>query len=326
VRGFRLGVSYGQDKKSYDVREYADVEDHNIQLSADYTWKKVALHGVWTLLDRKPGAPNAEAIQATWQGATQTDITERKRHLFSGIFTLTPTDKLLISLNAQKQKNDFAESVTGLLDQTFDSFGADLTYVANDKLSLFGGYVYEKYYFLMSAAYIPRGQNPPFDPANVWDNDTTDKVDSFRAGFNWVPKPDKVELNASIDYSKPRSDSQYDFAAAGSPIGGLNEANGVFPANVPPLPGFPSFTFNSFPLVSKEFFITRLNLSYHVHKNVTLGALWWWQKYDNVDWQTDLMQPYMGRVDPGANRWFFLGARVPAYDANIFRASVTYRF
>ena len=40
----------------------------------------------------------------------------------------------------------------------------------------------------------------------------------------------------------------------------------------------------------------------------------------------DVLQPYMGRVDPGANRWFFLGATIPSYDANIFRASLTYTF
>jgi hypothetical protein len=54
--------------------------------------------------------------------------------------------------------------------------------------------------------------------------------------------------------------------------------------------------------------------------------MYWKQKYDNDDWQTDITQPYMGRVDPGANRWFFLGANIPSYDANIFRASLTYTF
>ncbi len=62
--------------------------------------------------------------------------------------------------------------------------------------------------------------------------------------------------------------------------------------------------------------------------------LYWKQKYDNDDWQTGSpMHPdrrraaaVHGRVDPGANRWFFLGATIPSYDANIFRASVTYTF
>jgi hypothetical protein len=34
----------------------------------------------------------------------------------------------------------------------------------------------------------------------------------------------------------------------------------------------------------------------------------------------------MGHVDPGANRWFFLGAGVPSYNADIFRVSLSYTF
>ena len=95
---------------------------------------------------------------------------------------------------------------------------------------------------------------------------------------------------------------------------------------MPPIPGFPVTTYDRFPLVTKTFVMAKLRLAYHVSKNLTASALYWKQKYDNTDWQTDLMQPYMGRVDPGSNRWFFLGAQVPSYDANIFRASVTYSF
>ena len=95
---------------------------------------------------------------------------------------------------------------------------------------------------------------------------------------------------------------------------------------MPPLAGFPPYTFDSFPLVTKKFIMAKLRLAYHVSKNLTASAMYWKQKYDNTDWQTDLMQPYMGHVDPGANRWFFLGARIPSYDANIFRASFTYTF
>jgi hypothetical protein len=95
---------------------------------------------------------------------------------------------------------------------------------------------------------------------------------------------------------------------------------------VPPIPGFPPFTFSRFPTVNKPFVMVKLQLAYHVSKNLTASALYWKQKYDNTDWQTQLMQPYMGRIDPGANRWFFLGASVPSYNADIWRASLTYTF
>jgi len=302
------------------------VTDDVLIFTGDYNAGIVSIHGQWQLLDRKPGEANEEAIQPTWQGATQTDITERNRHLLSGMFTVMPTGKLAVSLIGQKTTNEFAESVTGLLDQSFDSIGLDLTYTPSERINLMAGYVREKYFFDMAAAYIPRGLQPPYEPANLWGNQTTDEVDTFRAGLGWTLIPEKLDFDATFDYTKPTSDSLYDFAEAGTPIGGLNEANGIFPANVPPIPGFPSFTFDRFPQVVKTFTMVKLRLSYEIDKNLSAAVLYWKQKYDNTDWQTDLMQPYMGKVDPGANRWFFLGARVPSYDADIFRLSLTYRF
>jgi hypothetical protein len=326
VQGLRLAAAYGQDKRTYDIREYADVTDDVITLTGDYTHRLFALRVKYDVLDRKPGEANEEAIPPSWQGATQTDITERNRHFLSTFLTLTPTDKLVATINYAKTSNEFAESVTGLLDQSFDMFGVDVTYAPNEKVSVFAGYVYEDYFFNMSAAYIPRGGAPPFDPANQWSNDTDDKVDTFRAGVDWTIVPEKWTLNATFDYTKPRSESTYDFALPGTPIGGLNEANGIFPANVPPIPGTTPFAFDSFPTVLKKFTMAKIRLAYNVTKTLTASVLYWKQKYDNDDWQTELTQPYMGRVDPGANRWFFLGANIPSYDANIFRASVTYTF
>ncbi len=329
AKGLRLGASYGQDKRTYDAREYEDVEDDVFILTGDYNYDWANLHLAWTNLDRKPGSGNAEAIQPTWQGATQTDITERSRHNLSAIFTLMPTSKFNVALTGAKQSNDFAESVTGLLDQTFDSFGVDFTFVPSDRMSFGAGYVYEKYYFNMAAAYFPRGVtvppnfNPKADP-NYWENATEDKIDSFRVSFDWVLVPAKWDFDANFQYSKPRSDSNYTFVA-----GGAGEANGVWPAT--PVPGFPvagtsvPTTFTGFPQVSKEFYILKAQLAYHIQKNLTASLLYWKQKYDNIDWQTQT-EPYMGKVDPGSNRWFFLGAQLPSYDANILRASLTYTF
>ncbi|HLA79737.1 MAG TPA: MtrB/PioB family outer membrane beta-barrel protein [Vicinamibacteria bacterium] len=334
--GLRLGLSYGQDTSDYDVREFSDVADKVLTASVDYNRSKLSFHGAFTNLKREPGSENEHAIQPTWQGATQTDITERHRNLLSVLLTVMPKDTLSITFSGMRQTNEFAESVTGLLDQSFDQFGVDLSYVPSDKLSLTAGYVYEKYFFDMAAAYFPRvgscptcGPVPPnFDPKadpNYWSNATTDKIDTFRAGLAVTLKPEKIHANLDLDYAKPRSNSAYTFVA-----GGAGEANGVWPAT--PVVGFPTSavavptTFTGFPQVSKNFLIAKVRLSYRLEKNLTVSAMYWKQKFDNVDWQTQNTLAYMGRTDPGSNRWFFLGAQVPSYDANIFSAALTYKF
>ena len=71
----------------------------------------------------------------------------------------------------------------------------------------------------------------------------------------------------------------------------------------------------------------RQMLGLFIEAGQVMDDLYWRQTYDNTDWATGSgLQPYMGRVDPGGNRWLFLGAGVPSYDANIFRAEVGYTF
>ncbi len=334
--GLRLGVGFAEEKSDYDVREFADVTDKVLTASVDYNRRKLSFHGGFTNLKREPGSENEHAIQPTWQGATQTDITERHRNMFNVLLTVMPKDTFSITFSGMRQTNEFAESTTGLLDQNFSQFGVDVSYVPSDKLSLTAGYVYEKYFFDMAAAYFPRvgscptcGPVPPnFDPKtdpNYWSNATTDKIDTFRAALAVTLKPEKWHASLDLDYAKPRSDSAYTFIA-----GGAGEANGVWPATA--VVGFPTSqvsvptSFSGFPQVSKNFLIAKVRLSYRIEKNLSASVMYWKQKFDNVDWQTENTLPYMGRTDPGSTRWFFLGARVPSYDANIFRASLTYKF
>ena len=164
VRGLRLGASYGQDKRKYDIREYADVTDDVFALTGDYSSSLFQLHLAWTSLDRKPGSTNEEAIPPTWDGATQTDITERTRHMLSGLVTFTPTAKLAVSLSGAKQKNDFPESVTGLLDQNSSNWGIDLTYAASQNLNLMAGFVQEKFDLQHGRRLHPARAHPAVQP------------------------------------------------------------------------------------------------------------------------------------------------------------------
>ena len=318
AKGLRFGASYAEVKRNYDAREYADVEDHLIGVTADYAHKWLSLHGSFTDLNRQPGAPNEPP---PWDGATQTDITKRHRQTYNGLLTLMPSEVFAITFTGTKQTNGFAESVTGLLDQSAGEVGLDLTYAPTKRVSVSGGYVHESYDTSMAAAFIPRGLNPPFLNENYWQNATKDRIHTLRASLQWTITPEKLDLDGNLDYTLPRNDSQYTFNS-----GGFNEGNGIFPANAPPIPGFPVVTFNGFPRVTKNFLIGKVRLSYHLDKNLTASAMWWKQRFDNVDWQTNGMSPYMGRVDPGANRWFFLGAQVPSYNADMFRVALTYKF
>ena len=73
-------------------------------LSADYARDWATVHVAWTTFDRKPGDANDAAIPPAWAGATQTDISQRNRHIWSGLVTLTPTSRFTVALTGQTQR------------------------------------------------------------------------------------------------------------------------------------------------------------------------------------------------------------------------------
>ena len=321
IRGLRLGVAVGSEKTSFDMREFLDVRDTTVAGTADWSYKRISIHGSLSRLAREPGAENPLAIQPAWAGASQHDIAKRDTTSYSALATLLASDRLSVTLSTQGARNEFPEADTGLLDSTSANYGVDLGYAVADKLTVSAGYVFEKYDFGMAAAYVPRGIEPPYLPENAWSNDTNDKSDTFRLGIEWNALPGKLVLRSDLDYSKGRNDSSYVFTP-----GGLAEADGIFPAAA--MPGITQQTYGAFPQVSKQTTIWKTTLTYQLVKRVSVSAMYWRQKFDNVDWANDdaNLASYMALADPGANKWMFLGASVPSYDANIVRAAIQYKF
>ena len=233
---------------------------------------------------------NDEAIQPTWQGATQTDIAERNRHILSGLVTLTPIDKLAVSLNGAKTD----ERLPGVGDRPPRP---DLRHVRRGRdvrrqrqAQPHGRLRLREVLLrhgrrLHPARRAPAASTRPTSGSNA----TNDKVDTFRAGLVVGPRAGRSSTSTRRSTTRSRAATRSTTSPLpGTPIGGLNEANGIFPANVPPVPGFPVTTFDSFPLVTKKFIMAKIRLAYHISKNLTASAMYWKQKYDNTDWQTDL--------------------------------------
>jgi len=319
VKGLRLGVAVGSDATDFDMREYLDIRDTTVTGSLDWNHRSLSVHGSVASLQREPGEENEHAIQPAWHGATQHDISKRDSVSYNVLATLAASERLSVTVSTQGGTHEFPDADTGVLDSKSANYGVDLSYALGDTLSVGAGYVFEKYDFGMAAAYVPRGTAPPYLPENRWDNESRDESDTVRLGLQWTSG--KVSLRSDLDYSKARNDSSYVFVP-----GGLNEANGVFPATT--TAGITAATYGSFPQVAKETTIWKTALTYQVGKRVSLSAMYWFQKFDHADWATDAdsLAPYMGLADPGANKWLFLGASVPNYDANIFRAAVRYTF
>ena len=242
-----------------------------------------------------------------------------------------------------------------LKDLSYDAgFNGDFT--LTNSVSLFAEYSYERYYKSMVSRYrVPGGATPtPLDcstsgrgcdsPNNDWGSTATDHVHTVSAGWDLHPRR-KAYISAF--YSLSAGKGNVDSFALGEPtvttgidkflLTGTNAAV-----------NYPETTSRDHEVVA----IFRYNLT----KNLTPKIEYRYQQFDNLDYQTSGMTPYMGCVsglppsapvpgcsnvligtssqyypysvvgDTSAARFLFMGADQPSYRAHYLAGSMEYRF
>lgn len=304
----RLGLAYAHEKNSYDVRAYNSAKDDSITGTVDFNQSWVSVHASYTDLKRKPTDLNLDETPDP-EDSTQFDIWRRDTKLTNVQATFTPLDALAITLSAQGIKNTFPDSVLGLQESKNENYGVDLSYALGEKLTLVAAYVYETYTYDLASRYGTPAD--PTNPLNAWSNGTKDKVDTYKLGLAWTILPKRFDLSTDLDYAKARDNSAFSVVP-----GGAAQGNAIFLGT----------QYLAFPEVANKTTIWKTQFNYHFNQNLSASLMYWWQKYDRVDWATDQMQVYMASVDPATNRSLFLGARVPSYDAKIIRAFIRYTF
>ena len=129
------------------------------------------------------------AVPPAWAGATQTDIAAQPPHL-----ERPPHPHAHQPLHGGAHRPDAVQRVLGVGHRPPRPVLRHLRrrrhLHGEREAERLRGLRVREVLLEMAAAYIAR--RPPFDPANLWKNDTTDKVDTFRAGLDWVLVPDKL--------------------------------------------------------------------------------------------------------------------------------------
>jgi MtrB/PioB family decaheme-associated outer membrane protein len=346
ARGIKVGVNGGQLKNTYEDRVYEDVKDNTVGVTLDANIRWVMLHAGYTHLSRQPGTTETPEPTETPGGrldvnADMKDIAKQNANIYNVALTLTPIDKVALTFSTTGTSSDFPAVSIGLSKSSVYNYGFDLTYIPTEAVSVSAGYIYEKYHMYTNLWYGANGTATNPVATNTVDkywNTTDDKVDTFRFGIRWTVVPKKVDVGSDYDYSKGRSDSAFTVTPGGQAGGDM-----LFPTNTTTV-NFTQYQYLTYPQVFNATTIWKTWFDYHLTKDVTLGFLYWRQKFDQADWAYDNLYLYLqpgstlyastpGAVanvypllDPGANRALVLGTTVPNYNANIFRVSLSYRF
>lgn len=368
IRGVRLGLNLGHKKTSYDEREYLSIADNSLGVTVDANYKWAGFRGGYSTVKRTPGAFNPEAFATSVRpytlaadgktkvydlgnqpGFFMTDLTKREGKLYNAALTLTPLGNLAVTLSTQGVDNTYPSTDVGLKKMKMSNMGVDLMWSLNERFSMSAALITEKYNMDSNFFYSPTIAAPNStvlsNPADRYGNAIENKANTYSLGFRWDVIPDRLEITSDYDYSKGRSNSSFVFAAGGVLGGDL-----YYPTNTTTLNFPPVGPYTAYPEVFNATTIWKTRLNYHVNTHITVGLLWWMQKYDHADYALDNLDLYMlpgsslyarqadgtlntdvvgnlyPLLDPSANKALFLGARVPNYNANIFRGSINYRW
>ncbi len=351
IPGWRFGLGFGQEKSKNEIRTVREVKDDTVTFKVDGQAWIMSLHGSYTDLKRTPtfeeGIARFDWNQGLINGvgtpynanvvSNETDTAKRTSKLTNLMLTFMPTETFVGSVTYNAIDNKFPDSpVHGLQYSKSSNYGLDLNWMPTEAFGFNAAYVYEEFKYGLTSQYLGATANTA-NNLDRWGNNVVDKVDTFKIGVYWHINK-KFDLSSDYDLSKGRSDSSY--VTSGAYLGNTGLAAGNYQGQ-----GFlfdPKATGTAIPYgytvagdagpylvqpqVVNKTTIWKTKVTYFMRKNVSLALMYWAQKYDRQDWARDNMKPYMYSVDPGANKSLFLGARIPSYDAYVWRGSISYTF
>lgn len=317
----RLGVAYDRTQFERPEREVTKNTLTVLQGSVDLKpvpWMAARLS--YTDAQQEVDA-RGEPAEGEFEFGTQFDTSDRDTTKFELHLIFTPIERLEFGLTAGENDNKFPHSDFGVVKDKYRNYGADFNWEISEPLALYGSYMQERFDWNQNSLY----RSPPADlsnPLNYWRTETRDKNDTYQIGLSYQATH---ALAFSIDYSfsKGISDQACLFAAGGNVSG-----NCTFPTSSTN-PSFPVTVYSGWPTVSTKWTWLKTRGTWEVRKNLTVGLEYWNAKFDGQDWALDVMDVFMGNFDPvtaGVRFSSFLGAKIPDYDANVFRLYLDYSF
>ena len=220
--------------------------------------------------------------------------------------TITPTFALLNS--DYKINPNFEE---GLNNSHSWKAGVELAYAMNPNTTFLFAYMYEHYNQSLNA----NTTNPYTPTGNFFTTDVVDNINTYMAAINYAVIPNRFDIRLSYSLSNAK-DSQ--------PISHLAASSATLVVSQ-----YPDVTthFQRFEALGKykfdEDFVHRLGLKGDVYAKLRYV----WERNAVVNWQNDVMAPYMNsslNTTLGTATW--LAYDNPNYNVQLIAASLAYKW
>ena len=324
-KGDALTLGYNFENLDRQYRDVAKSQEHTGSVTLDLNPKKwIFFRGSYRLAKRDPQnydlSRNIDLLDPQGEGATAVampagwelfDEAQRTLYKADALLEVDPTDRLSLTASYENEQDRYNDTIYGMLGNRSGASTIDGSYTVSANVSLIANYAYETYKTdQRSRQYSgPSGSNPANDTTNNdWESYIRDGVNTVGGGVSISGLRRKLAF-----------DGLYSLSMAKGNI--LNRTLGN-----PLLPGFLVTTAQDYPETGTRFHTVTAAVRYKLTNSVFCRAEYRLERYDQADFQTAVMTPYMVPLDSKTNTSIFLGASVPGYHVNILSLSLDYRF
>jgi MtrB/PioB family decaheme-associated outer membrane protein len=283
--------------------------------------------------------PIGESIIAAFnEGTRRFYWTDRDRDAYSLLVDITPTEKFSIYAEAVYGDDTYLDPETGqkigtsftvMEDRNFDTVDETYTILLAgrtrdestaytlgfslapaERFNLYADYTWETSEYGLETRY--RGVSGGIgtdDPLDDWGSDVEDRYDTASLGFEIrLSEKRGWSLRADASRSTGEGDIETHFTPGGQASGNT--------------------TLTEFPRLKTTLTLAQLALSHSVRKNLDYTVRYWYESWQEDNFASDFMQPYMGDPgsDPSMDRAIFLGIDFADYTNHILSFLVRYRF
>ena len=281
IRVLTAGVGYSRIDEARSHRIFESTADNVLRLVADavgYRWFTVRTkyeHARRRGTGIEQGIEMLVAVREQ-PGMRHYDVAERNRNRLTIIGTAFPLTDLSVNLSVAAGRDDYLNSIFGLLDNKHRvySLGADAT--PTEQLSLGLSYSYEDYRALSRSRQA--SNDAQFNnPAQNWSTDGHDRVHSLVASAEVLQIRERLDLRFAYDFNLARALYLYGVGPIADRV--LPEEADV-PASSLPDP-------KQLPLVRSEAVRGSVDATYSLTERLGVGVSYWYDQYRVTDFSLD---------------------------------------
>lgn len=297
-----LRVGYGREEVTRTHRFFEETIDDVLRGTIDFTGN--AFFTVRTIYEhsRRTGTGLDEEVLdhiGEQVSLRQFDISNRNRNRVSAVIQVTPIEQLGITASIAGGNDRRPDAAFGLNRNDNRAYAMSLDAVPNEGTTFGVSYGFEDY----KTAQNSRQANPGAqfnDPTRNWSTNGFERVHTANAGADLLKLVPRTELHVSYDFS--RSTARYLYAVP---------TNSTLPpiAQLPPI-------FN-------EMHHGVLDLNYLLRPNLTVGFLYWYDRYTVDDFA--LGEDTLRQVNMTSTVLLLANAYRP-YRSNSVRIRLTYNW